>query len=149
MTPVYKMHEQLELDTDLISWCEKAVVETFSSMLGITPTLESAIHNPPDRLSHEISGVIGFIQNRMEGTLALGFTYDMSIKLMSEFFKENLKVSDPNLVGGISELTNIIFGMIKENYSNSGLTFKMCLPVVIVGSNHTCLLYTSPSPRDS
>ncbi len=129
---------KLTITEDLTNWCHEAVIATFSSVLGETPVfheikIENGLHNVR---KYGVSGMIGFIQNGLEGTLALCFDDTLLFRLMTKFYGEETRTMNENLIGGVSELTNIVFGMIKEKCNERGFNFHMCLPVVIVGSNH-------------
>ena len=137
MSTAIKQDLSLSLDQKLITRCEEAVQETFLTLMGVRPRLLNVVHNPNKRTVSEISGVIGIVQNSMEGTISLGFSQEALKRMMTDFYQQPVDNMDDNLIGGISELTNIIFGMIKENYSNDGHQFKMCLPIVVVGNNHS------------
>ena len=129
----------LTINEELTNWCHEAVAATFSNLLGETPTVHSIVVEEGLRnvRKYGISGVIGFIQNGLDGTLALCFDEDLLFRLMTKFYGEETRTVNDNLVGGVSELTNIVFGMIKEKCNDRGFNFHMCLPVVIVGSNHS------------
>lgn len=128
---------KLHIDNDMQALVRTAIVDTFNSMLGLEPKLKSVETSKPGFAKYEISGVIGFIQGSLEGTLTLGFNRKTVAEMLSKFYGEPIDFADEKLAGGVGELTNIVFGIIKEYYNDVGFDFRMCLPVVIVGDNHS------------
>lgn len=128
----------LTLDDDISKIIDKAINETFSAFMGITPVLKSSErHNKALEDRYEISGIIAFIQESIEGTLAIRFKQDSILKLLSRVYGEELTALDNRVIGGIAEFSNVIHGIAKEDLNKQGYHYQMCLPVVIIGDNHT------------
>lgn len=128
----------LTLDEAMVKIIDKAVVETFSSFMGFTPVLQHS--EKCDRVlsdRYEISGIIAFIQESIEGTLAIRFRQESILKLLSRIYGEELSVLDNRVIGGVAELANVIHGIAKEDLNLQGYHYQMCLPVVIIGDNHS------------
>jgi CheY-specific phosphatase CheX len=128
----------LKLDDDMIKIIDKSVGETFNSFLSISPVLKKC-YESKEFLSEksEISGVIAFIQNTLEGTLAIRFKQNTILALLSRLYGEELTTIDNKIVGGVAELTNVIHAIAKEELNLQGYNYQMCLPVVIIGENHS------------
>jgi len=129
----------LTITQDLTDWCHEAVITTFATLLGETVVMHSVRFENDLRSAQKygVSGVIGFIQEGLDGTLALCFDDELLFRIMTKFYGEETRTVNDNLVGGVSELTKVVFGMIKEKCNERGFNFHMCLPVVIIGSNHS------------
>jgi CheY-specific phosphatase CheX len=128
----------LRIDDALVKIIDRAVVETFSSFMGFTPILKGSEESDKvvsDR--YEISGIIAFIQESNEGTLAIRFRQESILKLLSRVYGEDLSVLDNRIIGGVAELANVIHGIAKEDLNVQGFRYQMCLPVVIIGDNHS------------
>ena len=138
MSAAQKLHSaQLHLDEGMVKVIDRAVVETFSSFMGFNPVLKSSektSQNVSER--YEISGIIAFIQDSVEGTLAIRFRQDSVLNLLSRVYGETLTSVDSRVIGGVAELANVIHGIAKEDLNLQGFHYQMCLPVVIIGDNH-------------
>lgn len=138
MSAAHKINEiHLNLDDDMVRTIDRAVVETFSSFMGFNPILkksEKSEKNVSERF--EISGIIAFIQESVEGTLAVRFHQDSVLRLLSRVYGEELSTVDNRVIGGVAELVNVIHGIAKEDLNLQGFHYQMCLPVVIIGENH-------------
>lgn len=135
---VKKAESHLSLDQEMVNIIDKAIKETFSSFMGFTPILKSS--EQKDKAvseKYEISGIIAFIQDAIEGTLSLRFKQDTILKLLSKVYGEELTTLDNRIIGGVAELSNVIHGIAKEDLNLQGYHYQMCLPVVIIGNNHT------------
>ncbi len=128
----------LTLDEDISRIINKAITETFGAFTGIIPVLKSSErHNKAIEERYEISGIIAFIQESIEGTLAIRFKQDTILKLLSRVYGEELTTLDNKVIGGVAEISNVIHGIAKEELNMQGYHYQMCLPVVIIGDNHT------------
>jgi CheY-specific phosphatase CheX len=139
MSAVLKEPEtHMNLDESMVKTINRAVMETFSSFMGFTPVLKhSEKCEKPFNDGYEISGLIAFIQDSIEGTLALRFRQDSILKLLGRVYGEELSVVDNRIIGGVAELANVIHGIAKEELNTQGHHYQMCLPVVIIGNNHS------------
>lgn len=136
MNAAKNLAPSLEIDNKLVEWCNKAITETFESLFNMQVKPAKVVGVGDGTRAYEISGVIGFIQNGLEGTMTLGFQSSTLNKMMTAFYGETINSINDKLIGGVSEMTNIVFGMVKEQYNETGFDLQMCLPVVIVGTNH-------------
>lgn len=134
-----KLEPQLTLDQHMVDIIDKAIKETFSSFMGFMPILKSSEQRDKSTTNerYEISGIIAFIQDSIEGTLAIRFRQETILKLLSKVYGEELTNLDNRVIGGVAELSNVIHGIAKEDLNLQGYHYQMCLPVVIIGDNHT------------
>lgn len=124
----------LKLDAFTVAHCEEAVQLTFHSLFGIQPRLLRIDLKNLGVGDHDISGVIGFAQNKMEGVLILGCKKETLLPLIAHFYGEEITELNHKAVDSVGEITNIIFGVVKEKYNRLGYKFEMCLPTVTLGS---------------
>lgn len=135
---------KLHFDEDLIKIIDKSVNETFNSFLSINPLLKKC--SEVEKISQErseISGIIAFIQDDLEGTLAIRFKQKDILSLLSRLYGEELTAIDNKIIGGVAELTNVIHAIAKEELNLKGYNYQMCLPVVIIGENHSVVTVLS------
>lgn len=117
----------------------KAVKETFGSFFGIMPELKETINDPAPALEPrvDISGMIAFIQDELEGTMAIRFNKEDLFMIIGPLYDEKLDVIDSRSVGSVGEFANIIHGVAKQELNAFGCNYQMCLPIVVVGANHS------------
>jgi CheY-specific phosphatase CheX len=127
---------------ELINLIDKAIEHTFMSFFSILPVLtkvdEFTISNfnsePND---YDISSVIAFIEDQLDGTLALRFHKMALLKAISKVYTAETATVDHRALGAIGELVNTIYGIIKQNLNQKGYNYQMCVPVIVIGSNHS------------
>lgn len=124
----------LKLDAFTVAHCEEAVQLTFHSLFGVQARLVRVDRKNLAGGDHDIAGVIGFAQNCMEGVLTLGCKKETLLPLIGHFYGEEMTELNHKAVDSVGEITNIIFGVVKEKYNRQGYNFQMCLPKVTVGS---------------
>lgn len=130
------LSDSLKLDQKAIYDCQTAVNETFSCLFGVHPQLKDVSENVETRTFPEITGVMPFIQTEaVEGALKVTFQVQSICALMSDFYGEPIEEINRRVIGGVGEITNIVFGMLKEKFNANGSQIKMCLPEVVVGGD--------------
>lgn len=125
------------MDVKYINPFIRAVNNTMETMLGKAP-----VRNAPKIKEHmiaqgDISGIIGFAGEFVQGSVALSFSTEAALKIyrtmMGEIFhKINHEVEDT-----VGELINIVAGGAKTEFENNGLSFRISIPTVVVGRQHT------------
>ncbi len=128
----------LEIDHRMVGWCEKAVAETFNSLFACQVKLRDVqIELNPVRGQY-VTGVLAFGQSSLEGVLAVGFPAETLSTLAFSVFKiPPDEMPEDKLYGTVSELTNIVFGLLKEQYNRNGYQYQPSFPIVVKGNNHT------------
>jgi CheY-specific phosphatase CheX len=129
-------NERANLQQKIVKVINKAVKETFGSFFGIVPELKETITDQLAAPRVDISGMIAFIQQELEGTLAIRFKREALFQIIGPLYDEKLDVIDSRSVGSVGEFANIIHGVAKQELNAFGHNYQMCLPVVIVGENH-------------
>jgi CheY-specific phosphatase CheX len=120
---------------------ESSVQKTFSSFFKFDPKLVSVQLDKArntDFKRRSISGVMALIENKVKGTFSIGLSKESALKLISTFYGEKIdSLDDHRVIEGIAEIANVTHGLIKEKLNKQGYRFKMCLPVVVIGANHS------------
>jgi chemotaxis protein CheX len=132
---------KLTLGNKLIDIVEAAVVETFRQFFGVEAKLAScnyAIGSVPER---EVTGVIGFVQESLEGTMSIGFSRDMIYRTLGPFYGRSYTDLNDEILQGVGEITNTVFGLTKAAYNAEGSQYQLCLPVVMVGESYFVYSY--------
>lgn len=127
----------LTLDKQLAEDISRAVVramrDTFSVDVvpGAFETGEGMVS-----LVGDVSGVIGMVQSRLEGTLTLCLTFETIRNLLPQVIGNAVSVTHEMAVDAVGEITNMIFGQIKNDLGMRGYTLKLGIPCVVTGKGH-------------
>jgi chemotaxis protein CheX len=89
----------------------------------------------PEQYTCDIAGVIGLTSNVFQGSIALAFKDPAFLYVMSGMLGEDYTEVDDDLVDGVGELLNIIFGYGKRIITDKGYKVEMAIPTVVRGSN--------------
>ena len=86
----------------------------------------------------DVTGIIGLASDAYKGSMAIIFAKDVALAvvsgmLMGEVFEDITE----DVVDAVGELTNMISGGAKREFSEQGLKFDMALPSMITGHNHS------------
>ena len=97
------------------------------------PTLKSEAKN----LVADISGVIGITSDSFSGSVVIAFPQKTFLAVMSRMIGEECTSLNKEIIDGVGELTNIIFGQAKITLNEKGYGIKTAIPSVISGQGHT------------
>ena len=128
----------LEIDHRMVGWCEKAVAETFTSLFGCSAQLRDVQIELNPLRGIDVSGVLAFGQSSLEGVLSVSFPEDTLSNLAMSIYKIPApEIPEDKLYGAVSEITSIVFGLIKEQYNKNGYHYQASFPIVVTGSHHS------------
>lgn len=136
-------HPVLELNDSLVKEINFGVYSTFTSMFGLKPNPATHFLEQECHARGDVSGIVGLTQDRVEGALIVSFPKETIFQILGKMYKKQFVDIDKSVKAGVGELTNIIFGVVKTNLNKSGYKFKMAIPNVIVGDQHTIAM-TNP-----
>ncbi len=123
--------------TELVDIVEQAIVETFTKFLRTNVSCSVVKDEDRSSLTREISGVVGLVRNdNIEGTFSVNFTLETLYPILSSFFRKDVNSLDRLTSESVGEMTNMMFGIIKEHLNNHEYGYQMCLPVVTFGNSH-------------
>jgi chemotaxis protein CheX len=129
--------QQLALNEALAKDISVAVArsmrETFSA---------EAIASPPEygdgmvSLVGDISGIIGMVQQQLEGTLMLCVTFETVRDILPQVVGKSVSITHEMAVDAVGEMTNMIFGQVKSELNQRGHQIKLGIPCVVTGRGH-------------
>lgn len=90
-----------------------------------------------DSFKSDVSGIIGIVSPKYNGTVVISFPENTFLKIMSGMLGEEYSEFNRELADGAGELSNIIFGQAKVVLNERGYGIKLALPQVISGKQHT------------
>jgi chemotaxis protein CheX len=82
-----------------------------------------------------ITGVIGLSCEQCSGNMLISFGKESALKIVSKMIFEDMKEINKDVIDAIGEITNMVVGNAKREFSETGYIFNMALPIVFVGEN--------------
>jgi chemotaxis protein CheX len=123
------------MDVKYINPFITALNNTFEMMLGSLPERDGIYLKDDALTSGDITGVIGFAEKNITGTVSLSFPEATALHLYHLMTGENVFQITRNVQDSIGELANIVAGGAKTILSESGFTFHISIPSVIIGQH--------------
>lgn len=87
-------------------------------------------------LSGDVSGIVGFVQEKLEGTLIICFKISAIHKILPRFLGGKVEITQAIAMDAVAEITNMVFGQIKTVLNQRGYALRFGLPSVISGDGH-------------
>ena len=84
----------------------------------------------------DISGIIGMVQNQLEGTLLLCMTFETVRDILPQVIGKSVTITHEMAVDAVGELTNMVFGQVKNELNQRGHHIKLGIPCVVTGKGH-------------
>lgn len=88
------------------------------------------------QLNGDVSGIVGIMQDKLEGTLTVCFTFDTVRKLVPRLLGPDIEVTQDVAIDAVGEVTNMIFGQLKTELNERGHHVRFSLPSVVKGPGH-------------
>jgi chemotaxis protein CheX len=90
----------------------------------------------PVALTGDVSGVIGMVQDDLEGTLTLCLNFETMRDILPKVIGNNVTITHEMALDAVGEITNMIFGTIKTSLNSRGFGLKLGIPSVVTGRGH-------------
>ncbi|MDD3030286.1 MAG: chemotaxis protein CheX [Alphaproteobacteria bacterium] len=87
-------------------------------------------------LSGDISGIIGLVQEHLDGTLILSMAYETLKDLLPRVLGKETVVTQEMAIDAVGELTNMLFGQVKNDLNQRMHQIKLGIPCVVTGKGH-------------
>ena len=84
----------------------------------------------------DISGIIG-LTGSATGSLAVSFSEEAILKIVSNMLGENIKTMDSDIKDAVGEMSNMIPGVARKNLEAEGFNIQAAIPTVVSGKNHS------------
>ncbi|MDR3424878.1 MAG: chemotaxis protein CheX [Alphaproteobacteria bacterium] len=129
--------KQLSLDEVLAKDITLAVIRSLRETFAI-----DVIAGVPEfgdgmvSLVGDISGIIGMVQKQLEGTLLLCMTFETVRDILPQVVGKSVTVTHEMAVDAVGELTNMIFGQVKNELNQREYQIKLGIPCVVTGKGH-------------
>lgn len=128
---------QLDLNDTLAKDITVAMMRSMRDTFGVEVTASSPEYGDGMvSLVGDISGIIGLVQNELEGTMLLCMTYDTIREILPQVVGKTVAISHEMAVDAVGELTNMVFGQVKSDLNGRGYQIKLGIPCVVTGKGH-------------
>lgn len=87
-------------------------------------------------LTGDVSGVVGFVQEKLEGTLTACFQMKTIKQVLPRILGNDVEITQAIAMDAVGEITNMIFGQIKTELNQRGHHVRFGMPSVICGDGH-------------
>jgi len=122
-----------QLARDITNAVIAAIGQTFATeVLPKTATMCSGSVT----LNGDISGIVGVVQERLEGTLTVCFKMETIQELLPHLLGHDIEITSDVAMDAVGELTNMIFGQVKTELNARGHNVRFGLPSVVKGRGH-------------
>ncbi|MDR0454188.1 MAG: chemotaxis protein CheX [Deferribacteraceae bacterium] len=112
-----------------------ATINVFETMTGVTPQKGDIYVKQDDKMTYDISGVIG-IAGKMQGFIVLSFPEALVLEVVSGFLGEKKTRLSKDVIDAVGEFVNMIAGSSKRTFAEQGMKYNIGIPSVITGKNH-------------
>ncbi len=130
----------IQLGERLAKEIDVGVNATFVNMFGIKPTMGAFEVAEKCTVQGDVSGILNLMQEKSEGAFIVTFPKQTIFKILEKMYRKPFTSIDKSVQSGVGELTNIIYAVMKTNLNKDGFQFKMAVPNVVVGENHTVMI---------
>jgi chemotaxis protein CheX len=113
-----------------------AALQTLEVMAAIRPTRGTPFAKADAVAKGDISGLIG-LAGDATGSVAVTFPERLAIQIYANMVGEPASGLDEGVRDAIGEVVNMIAGGAKATLAQKGFTFRIAIPTVVVGRNHT------------
>jgi len=122
------------MKADMINPFITATVNVFETMTGIVPKQGEIYIQQDDKMTYDISGVIG-IACKMHGFIVLSFPETLVLNIVSNFLGEKKVHISKDVIDAVGEFLNMIAGSSKRVFAEQGMSYNIGIPSVTTGKN--------------
>ncbi|MCB2198530.1 chemotaxis protein CheX [bacterium] len=121
------------MDVRYINPFIEALVETFSTMTGLTPVALKPFLKANKQAMADITGLISFANEGVHGSVGLSLDDKLAYLVYERFTGDSANSLNADVIDCVGELVNMVAGGGKSRLSQTGESFKISLPKVQVG----------------
>ena len=126
----------LVLDEELAQEIIRGVQKTFVDMFRTQVTPGAHRFGDDLTVAGDVSGMVGMVQDKVEGTTAVSFEKSAICGILSTLYEKSFEEIEKPVRDGVGEITNIIYCLIKRYLNARGHRLKMAIPNVVLGKDH-------------
>lgn len=124
------------MDVRFINPFLEGTVEVLTTMAFIKPRAGNPYLKKDFIAKGDVSGIIG-ISGDVKGSLALSFSANCVLKIVSNMLGEQHTSIDGDIQDAVGEMTNMISGAARKKIEGLGYKLFAAIPTVVSGKNHS------------
>ncbi|MBN2073688.1 MAG: chemotaxis protein CheX [Actinobacteria bacterium] len=120
-----------------VSYIKKAVNDVFSTMISLVPVPGKPISRKNNIIipgNKDVTGIIGFAGS-ITASIIVHFEKHAALMATSNMLGVDYYNIDNDVKDAVGEITNMIGGAVKAEFSKSGIELSLSLPIVISGKD--------------
>ena len=121
------------MDVRYINPFIESLVDTFSTMTGLTPVSLAPFLKDDQEAMADITGLITFASDTVRGSVALSLDEQLALMVFERFTGDRATSLNADVTDCVGELANMVAGGAKSRLSETGQTFRISLPKVQIG----------------
>ncbi len=124
------------METKFINPFINAVEKAMQTMAGFTPEKKPPFIKKDRTTRGDITGIIGFAEANISGSVALSFPTQTIFKLYETMMGTAVSEINDEVEDIVGELANIVVGSAKVEFAGLGYPFNISLPLLVSGEAH-------------
>lgn len=126
-------------NTNYIASVVQSISNIIATMASIEASRGKSFYKKSSLAHGVVSGSIGMVSPNAKGSLALSFSKESILKIISNMLQEEFLEVNEEVADCVGEITNMVAGGAKKIMSEQGYDFDMATPVVVCGPDHQIL----------
>ena len=114
-----------------------SINNAMETMVGISPERKEPVVKEESSTTSDVSGMIGFAEKNISGSVALSFPSATILKVFEKMMGAPADGINGEVEDIVGELTNIVVGGAKKEFSELGYPYHLSIPMVVSGKNHS------------
>jgi chemotaxis protein CheX len=82
-----------------------------------------------------VTGIIGMASDKLRGNAIVSFEEKAILGIVSRMLSEDFTSVSQDVLDAVGEITNMIVGNAKRDFSEKGYVFDMAIPLMVVGKD--------------
>ncbi len=124
------------MDVRYINPFLEGTLEVLQTMAFIEPRPGKPYMKTGNNAQGDITGIIG-LTGKVKGSLALTFSENCILKIVSNMLGEDKTKIDPEIKDAVGEITNMVSGVARKKLEALGLLVFAAIPTVVAGKDHS------------
>ncbi len=129
------------MDVKLINPFINATINVLEMMAFVTVSAGKPYVKTDNVAVGDVSGVLG-LTGIANGTISVTFEEKCILSVVSNMFGETMDELNSEIADAVGELTNMISGQARKELEQIGKVFKVAIPSVVTGRNHSIIHYS-------
>ncbi len=124
------------MDVRYINPFLEGTIEVLKTMAFLEPRPGKPFLKTGNNAQGDITGIIG-LTGKVKGSLALTFSEECILKIVSNMLGEDKTKIDPETKDAVGEITNMVSGVARKKLEALGLQVFAAIPTVVSGKGHS------------